>query len=200
MAWRRDGSRRRACVVPFGLAAIMSVGRDALAEPPRKGYTRHRNSLALPVGEATAETERAQRWYGWQILVVDGSATSLVLLSAALTDGEPPPAVALFFYASPIVHAWHKNPGRALGSLGLRALLPLAGGLIAMEASDCGLLGGECDELTVGVALGFASAVFIDAGLLGWEVDDASDADASRLRPAVQIGRNGAWLGAAGSL
>jgi hypothetical protein len=155
----------------------------------------------LPVDRAAAEAEPPQHWYGWQILVADGSATSLVLLDAALTDGEPALALGLLFYVSPILHAVHGNPGRAAASLGLRALLPFAGGMIAMEASnDCGLLGGACKGLGVGVGLGFATAVLIDAGLLGWEEADAPDADANSLRPAVQVGRNGVLLGVAGEL
>jgi len=183
------------------LAGIMSVGKNALAEPSRKGYTRHRSAAAaLRVDEAPAEPGPPQRWYGWQLLVADGSATGLVLMAAAMTDGDLPVGLGLLFYASPIVHALHGNPGRAAASLGLRALLPFAGGLIGMEASNCGLLGGECKGLSTGVAVGFATAALIDAGLLGWEVDDARDADASPLRPAVQIGRSGAWLGVAGAL
>jgi hypothetical protein len=117
-----------------------------------------------------------------------------------MTDGDLPVGLGLLFYASPIVHAVHGNPGRAAASLGLRALLPFAGGLIGVEASNCGLLGGECKGLSTGVAVGFATAVLIDAGLLGWEVDDAHDADASPLRPAAQIRRSGVWLGVAGAL
>jgi len=45
-----------------------------------------------------------------------------------------------------------------------------------------------------------ATAVLIDASLLGWEEGGAPDADASALRPAVKIGRNGAWLGVTGAL
>jgi hypothetical protein len=197
----RHGSRQQACVVSFLLAGALSLGKDALAEPPRKAYTRHRNPLALPVDKAAAEAEPPQRWYGWQILIADGSATSLLLVDAALTDGEPALALGLLFYVSPILHAVHGNPGRAAASLGLRALLPFAGGMIAMESSnDCGLLGGSCEGLGVGVGLGYATAVLIDAGLLGWEEDDAPDADASSLRPAVDVGWNRVLLGVAGEL
>jgi hypothetical protein len=149
---RQDGSRRRARVVLLVLAGIMSVGKDALAEPARKGYTRHRSAAAaLRVDGATAEPEPPQRWYGWQLLVADGSVTGLVLVAAAMTDGDLPVGLGLLFYASPIVHAVHGNPGRAAASLGLRALLPFAGGLVGMEASNCGLLGGECKGLSTGV-------------------------------------------------
>jgi hypothetical protein len=188
-------------VVLLVLAGSMSVGKGAVAEPARKGYTRHRSAAAaLRVDGATAEPEPPQRWYGWQLLVADGSVTGLVLVSAAMTDGDLPVGLGLLFFASPIVHAVHGNPGRAAASLGLRALLPFAGGLIGMETSNCGLLGGECKGLSTGIAVGFATAVLIDAGLLGWEVDDAHDPGASRLRPTVQIGRSGAWLGVAGAL
>jgi hypothetical protein len=202
MVGRHDGSIRQGWVVLVVIAGLMSVGKDAFAEPARKGYTRHRNPAALQVDDASAEPEPPQRWYGWQLLIADGSATGLILLAAEMTDGDLPGAVGLLLYASPIVHALHGNPGRAAASLGLRAVLPFAGALIGIEASNsgCGLLGGECEALPTGVVVGYALAVLIDAGLLAWEEDDAPDADASRLRPAVQIGRSGAWLGVAGEL
>jgi hypothetical protein len=201
MPWRHDSnSRRHARVVLFALAGFMSAGKNSLADPARKGFTRHRTSVVLPVDEKTGAAELPLRWYGWQILAADGGATGLVLLDAALTDGEPAPALALFFFASPIVHALHGNPGRAAASLGLRALLPFAGGLIGMEASDCGILGGECKGLDVGMVLGFASAVLIDASLLAWQVDDGPAAQTISLRPSLEIGRHGGWLGVAGAL
>lgn len=184
----------------LALAAVTGAARDARAEPSQKGFTRHRSAAAASADEATATPAPPRHWYGWQILTADGSAVGLVLLDHALTGGEPTPALGLGFFISPILHALHENPGGAAGSLGLRAVLPFVGGLIGMEASNCGFLSGECKGLDVGVAIGFALAVLIDASWLAWEEDDTPARQARGLRPALSIRRGGGWFGVAGAL
>jgi hypothetical protein len=127
------------------------------------------------------------RWYGWQTLAFDGavfagSITALVV--AGDTDVFESlawtPAVA-FAVGGPVIHLVHREPWRALGSLGLRGGLPALGGAFGIgilancpppdgEYGSCGL-----GEFAVGVALGVLAASLIDGFALARESAGARD-------------------------
>lgn len=125
-------------------------------------------------------------WYGWQTLAFDGAlfAGSITALYVA---GETDvfeslawtPAVG-FALGGPVIHLVHREPWRALGSLGLRGGLPALGGAIGIgilatcpppdgEYGNCGL-----GEFVVGVGVGVLAASLIDGFALARESARAS--------------------------
>jgi hypothetical protein len=141
---------------------------------------------ALP-GEADAvedepRLERAEHWYGWQTLVIDGGATAVFVTGLAI-EGEAYPTVlaigALGFVAGgPIVHVVHERYWTSLGSLALRIVLPGFGGFIGAQFSNLkpcpDLPGTHCEPsdptpLIAGALIGAGAASAIDAALLGFE-------------------------------
>jgi hypothetical protein len=72
-----------------------------------------------------------------------------------------------------VTHFAHDNPGRGLGSLALRAGLPIAFGTIGYYGEDCSGGGGYdlCGivGLLAGGVLGIATAVVVDAAVLSYE-------------------------------
>lgn len=79
-----------------------------------------------------ADAEPARRWYGWQTLLADGAAwTLIVVYTTARPDGPPGPgeaylgpAIGLIAAGAPTVHALHGRPRMALVSVGLRLAVP----------------------------------------------------------------------------
>lgn len=149
-------------------------------------------------------------WYGWQTLAVDGASLSAVLVGAALDrrdsgpDGGVVTALGLLGYelAPGIVHFVHRNPGRGFASFGVRLGMPLAGAVLgASLASNCDGYNCEEDGAAVGLLLGMAGAIAIDASVFAY---DDRRPQATRATPRVvplaslQPGR--AWLGLGGEL
>lgn len=90
-----------------------------------------------------------RKYYRRHLLAVDLSSLALAYPTQGIS------AVGLII-GSPIVHAVHGNWGRAIGSLVLRAGLPVAGGFIG------GAGGGGWEGLGMGVVLGGVVALVID--------------------------------------
>ena len=116
------------------------------------------------------------------LAAASASAASAPLLSAALGG---------YVLGGPIVHLAHGEIGRAAGSLGLRAGLPVAGAasgylLVTATAGDCH---GDLCGLTavvfgaLGGMLGVVAATIIDPAALAYEkVPDAKPAHAPKPR------------------
>ncbi|HEY1691079.1 MAG TPA: hypothetical protein VGG39_02900 [Polyangiaceae bacterium] len=157
------------------------------------------------------------RWYGGQTLLVDA-----VAVGAALVALEPV-AIPLYLLGAPTVHVVHGHPGRAIGSLLLRAALPVgfaAAFMAAWPSGDSadpkgtGVADNGPPEALVGAfmgaALGVVSAIAIDAAVLAREpiaAAPAKDSPAARaptvaplvmLRTAGDAGRTG-WIGVGGT-
>jgi hypothetical protein len=117
-------------------------------------------------------------WYGWQTLIADGTVALLGLVALPIGYELQPLAEAIgvtalgtYVLAAPIVHFVHGNVARGFGSLGLRAVLPLAFGAIGAKVESCvpgqwfcGLSGA-----LVGGAIGVVSAAIIDGAVLARE-------------------------------
>jgi len=110
------------------------------------------------------------RWYGWQSMIVDGSAVLLSLPLAArgtnmylLFGFVGPPAYAV---GAPIVHFAHHNVPQGLASLGLRlGAPPLVGGAVSLACNP-----GTRQSCFVGATLGTAvAAMLIDDVFLAYE-------------------------------
>ena len=147
------------------------------------------------------------RWYGWQSLSADGAAL-LTLISAGaasdqkghLSDVLTYGSVGIYLLGAPVIHFAHGNPGRGLGSLGLRAGVPVAFGAIGSKLEDCsgdnyydlcGIVG-----IIVGGVLGIATAITIDAAVLSY--DEVPVASEGIHDVGVSIGPTHAQLVASG--
>ncbi|HEY6460193.1 MAG TPA: hypothetical protein VIY73_08575 [Polyangiaceae bacterium] len=157
------------------------------------------------------------RWYGGQTLLVDA-----VAVGAALFAVEPV-AIPLYLLGAPTVHVVHGHPGKAVGSLLLRAALPVGLGaafLAAWPSGDSsdpkgtGVADNGVSEKLVGAflgaGLGVVSAIVLDAAVLAREpiaAAPAKDSTAARtptvaplvmLRSSGDAGRSG-WIGVGGT-
>jgi hypothetical protein len=112
----------------------------------------------------TEAPETIEERYGWQILLADLAA---IAAGAATEEGEI--TLAAYLGGGPVIHLAHGSPGRAMGSLALRAGLPLAGALLGVAIEEpscegeflCGVGG-----LIIGGTLGVLTASAIDIGVL----------------------------------
>jgi hypothetical protein len=148
----------------------------------------------------TLELREVDRWYGGYTLMADGISLGAAIAGAISegSGGEPFLWIAGggYLLGAPIVHLAHGNPGRAAASLGLRVGLPLAffgTGLIIEDCPKgdfCGLA-----SFVIGVPLGMAAAIALDASLL------ARDTVEQRftIAPTAVLTRNSAAIGVGGT-
>lgn len=161
-----------------------------------------------PSLDPDSEPTRRQ-WYGWQNLLVDAGS---IVVFAVGADADSGSLMALgvggYFAGGPIVHAAHGHGGKAWGSFGLRAGMPLGGALIGAgigaaaegdcDGDFCGL--GAAIFAGVGLVLGMAGAITIDAAAVAREdapVDQA--ATHIRIAPSVALTPKGAFTGLSGT-
>ena len=132
------------------------------------------------------------RSYAWQTLLVDGASLSLVLWGSSLSepgnDQGPNSGTYLigagiggYVVGAPIVHLAHRQPLRALASLGLRGAVPVvlvSAGVVAVpghcpyaQQMDQSTRRTWCDVGYVGLweLAMFAPAIVLDALLLARE-------------------------------
>jgi len=128
----------------------------------------------VPPAAAVPEPER---WYGYQTLLVDAGALTLLVAGIAADDQSARTAIgvgagAVYVVGGPLVHGLHGRGLAAVGSFGLRAGLPLLGGLVGALLGDLAPYD-DGDEVVrgtvVGALGGIAAGVALDATLLGWE-------------------------------
>jgi hypothetical protein len=167
---------------------------------------------ASPVDDDPAAGEEPRyRWYGWQTLSTDAAALALALLAGTSSGagisssaGEALGWLALGTYGlgAPAVHFVHRNPGRALGSFGIRLGMPIAGAFAgASLASGCDGFLCEASGAALGLLIGVGGAVAIDAAVLARETKPKHrDQRAGLLVPLVSLTPQRAWLGVAGEL
>jgi len=149
-------------------------------------------------------------WYGWQTLVVDGAAFSTLLIGAAANgssggdDGSALVGIGLLGYefGPGIVHFVHRNPGRGFASFGVRFGMPLAGAVLgASLASNCDGYQCEGDGAAVGLLLGMAGAIALDAAVFAYDSRKPEPRGTlTTLMPVASLRPGRAWVGIAGSL
>src|SRR6478735_5819164 len=166
---------------------------------------------AVPIApqgrDSSAQVER--RWYGWQTLTSDAASAGLMLggLQAAegynLLGGAPLGAKALFtaglagyVAGGPAIHFIHKRPAAAAGSIALRLVLPILGGLLGNSLATCPPPTGDwgnCGsrEIFLGLGAGTLAAVAIDAGALSWAPVEKEPSAAPRLGFAPIVSSDG---------
>lgn len=177
-------------VVPEGCSATtQSSGQVVILCPFRE-----------PTAVAAAPRQRLDsKWYGWQVLLVDGATFVTGTVIAAASDGEAAGtgvAIALTGYAigGPIVHWSNGQVGKGFASLGLRLGAPLVGGLTGLAfgaAMDGGCnaydgCGGAAVGAGLGVIAGGIAAVVIDSAVLARKQVVVTDDEAKRTTPKLQ--------------
>lgn len=178
-------------VVPVLLVALLAPrlaradeGTEGDAVPVEPAPAAMPPAPAVVPPTPTRKAEKADatrdRWYGWQVLVVDG--VSLLVATPAL----PPLGVAGYVLGAPIVHAAHGSWGTAAGSVGLRVGLPLLGAFVGSEGLDRGSCRELCVGGVIGAGAGILTAIALDAAALSWETVPVTkqDRDEARARPA----------------
>ena len=150
--------------------AILTVVSPAWAQdvPPEPRPSGH--AVARPPQAEAPVTE--ERWYGWQLIVVD---------------------LATFGTGGPVVHAAHGNWGTFAGSVGLRMGLTVAGGFSGLALANCDHDSGEycgLGAMVIGGGLGWLTAVIIDDAFLAYdtvEVERPSRVRAAKLTLAPTV-------------
>ena len=152
----------------------------------------------------TAEPERTV-WYGYKLMLADAASIGLLFAAGAADSGAiGVTGLASMFVAAPVIHAMEGRNGRAVGSLGLRVLMPLTGGILASWAYDRGRNGDDCDCMggviagLGGMVLGMGAAMLVDGLVLGWRTEPRSAPKDLALIPTVGVAPGGASLGLAG--
>jgi len=145
------------------------------------------------------EFSEEQRWYGGFILMSDGISLATAIAGGfAGHRGEPLLWIGGggYLLGAPVVHLAHGNPGRAAASLGLRVALPIAFFGVGTVIEDChGQDFCGLGSMVIGVPLGMATAIALDAALLARDTVKRPLA----LVPTAAFGPNSASLGLSGS-
>jgi len=172
---------------PRPTLALEVVERAPALSPP---------SLTPAVAMNVDERTPTSTWYGWQILLADGAALGL---AAASQNGD----LALSWVVTgTVIHGAHGNVGRAVGSLALRGLTPIAGAYLgyALETADgchsefCGHGGASLGGLA-----GVVTAEIVDVALAkDVEVPAATRHDRVGLTPVVHAKGGNVGLGVIG--
>lgn len=166
--------------LPKEAAIHVDAQETAAASPPPETVRLAPQSREVSLPSPGDDVE-PPLWYGWQTLSLDGALIAGTIAILVLADGSDRgntlalvPAAG-FVLGGPTIHLVHHEPWRALGSLGLRAGLPVIGGAMGIgvfatcpppegDYGSCGL-----GELVVGTALGIVAASLIDGGALARE-------------------------------
>jgi hypothetical protein len=156
---------------PCDDARVPEAGRADPAVTPYFGLALGWTAMSPPGGPSLVP---AWRWYGWQMLVVDGWAGALVVAGnvdhasdfryAASRQG-----LVLFFLDGPVIHLTHRRPLAAALSLILRGGLVVGAGLAGLvfwDSSEC--LHFDCASRRLMVAGGVLSSL-VDAAFLAHE-------------------------------
>jgi hypothetical protein len=180
-------------------------------------------SLAAPgvasAAEATAEAA-ARPSYRLQILAADASAAALFLGGDGLesrggaigTAGDVLMATGgvTYLLGGPVIHAVHRNYGRAAISIGLRVVLPVVGANIGTALSSCDrtqTFANLCavDDMAAGFLIGAAAAAAADTLLVAPAGVAESGGEAARPRarglspvPRIVAGPDRALFGLGG--
>jgi len=178
--------------LPFALAAALAI---SLAAP-----------RAARAEDPPPDAVRESTWYGWQLLAVDGAALALWgpyafraatesgfaahqfggLLATGLVGG-----LLVSTLGTPFIHVYHHHPGRTVGSMAARILLPaLVAGITGLN----GLFGCEDTDPKCHDKNTMSSSRWTFGTLLAVEAIDALNASDERFVVAPLPGRRGVAL------
>ncbi len=108
--------------------------------------------LAGSANPVRADDARAERWYGWQTLVVDGVAAAFTASMFAIDRDELGIAgITTFVLAAPFVHAGH---GAGAKTLAIGDTAAMLGAALVVSVLDAWLLAREGPAITSGARRG----------------------------------------------
>ena len=180
--------------------AVVTLATIGVARPAVAG------NLEPGAPEKTDDRTDAGGWYGGAALLVDGISLALVAGGYRSKTSE---LIVLgsgtYLLGGPINYVNHGHPGRAVGSLLLRAATLSVGLAAVVEESHCTLGDGDqhtaCSAWPRLAVLGVAMAVTTTA-IDALAFDTPSPKKRPPLRPAVEptvlIGQNSSVVGLAG--
>jgi hypothetical protein len=153
---------------------------------------------APPPAPYKPSTHTEKTWYGWQNLVVDAAAVTVLAIGAANWNGGSGLRVAGglgYVFGSPVVHWIHGNIGPGFGSLGMRVLLPPIGlvvGLVVGAISAAGDSGRSNEDtlataMAAGFFIGVAIPIALDAAVLGWEKNEVPNTARAPKAPTLTM-------------
>jgi hypothetical protein len=135
-------------------------------------------------------------WCGYQTLATDGMALALAIISAEKESGAAAVgAIGLYALGAPTVHALHRRPLAAAGSIAMRLVLPLLASALGAATANCStrVVNDEnCDfgpSLT-GLAVGMAAAAVLDSAVLAWDRPSPTSAIPAAPRAASSLTRS----------
>lgn len=158
------------------------------------------SSRSAHADELDADVEVEDVSYRGHIVASDGVAVAL-MIGALATDNEGLADASLVTagLGAPMVHLAHGNPGRAVGSLALRAGATFGGLALGAAVCDSGgsSEGFEClGPVLIGGALGYGAAAIIDAAVLGHQTRTVRPLP---VAPRLAMSRDSVQLGIGGS-
>jgi len=149
---------------------------ESLMVPPSAGpqpQASAREGSQLTGSQPTGTVAPVERWYGWQVLVVDGLNFLVLLpLSAGIAShrstvgvGATGLVIGAMGYAlgGPIVHAAHGEFRMSALSLGLRTGLPLVTGFVGGVVAGGAATGARETDGATALGFGALSGIFIGA-------------------------------------
>jgi hypothetical protein len=148
----------RTYLTTFALSLALVTASYGRADATPPGMTPPSHETAVPpLPQASADSDEGER-YGHYMLLADAATMSM---SIAAESGEL--FLASYLLTGAVVHFANGEVGRGLGSIGLRAGLPLVGGLAGAAAAD-GCSGELCGlgHIAVGMMLGMGTALVVD--------------------------------------
>lgn len=182
---------------------LISTTSASLAAADENDETTDDVTEAPTVAAAPRPAQEPSRWYGWQTLATDGLALGSGIVGASTDTGALGTfALGTYLVGAPIVHLAHDAPGRAFGSLALRAGLPAAGLLAGCQLDQDDGMFGCLGGAALGVVIGMGAAIAIDSAALAWTDAKTTPVDAHpkglALGPTFSVGKGAYGLGLGG--
>lgn len=168
---------------------------------------------SLFFASSACAAEEETRWYGWQTLLVDAAATSLLIASVDAQSGGSKAldlgtgsgkaflglGIATYALGGGTVHLAHGSPAKAIASVGMRAVSPVLTSVVGMLVAipSCGA-GGYCALAggLFGLVGGAVVASIVDVAALAHE-------PVRPAKPGLSVGfaptRGGGTAGVSGS-
>lgn len=185
---------------PTSVAAQLDSGPTATTTSSANGHVQIPAQESTPdqMVETVPSTKRI--WYGWQTLTADAISSTLIFASPLVDESRSLIGPGIFGYlvGGPIVHFVNARVGAGFASLGVRFGMPAAT-YILMASGTAKCIDSNCghDAGSVGLLLGYAGAIALDAAVLAWKRTPTQPTAGTSLVPLVGIDATGGWIGAA---
>lgn len=149
--------------VPLAVIAVLTALTSIAGAQPGTTMSSTRGFEEEP------ETVEVVDRYGLEILAMDATGLAIMIAGSAVeTESAAWLGAAVIMFGPAAMHLRHDDPGRAAGSVALRAGLIVGGAALGSAMANCSsdrLLCG-LGETLVGGLVGYGAAIVIDAGFI----------------------------------